>query len=236
VLYYSADTTDKYASPTGGKSYSAVVDIPKNCTKIRAVTRCQFEYNLTEAAASAAVKYYAAPGNPGKPVLTNSSYRNGRLTIKQPWTFLWTPATASNSNSPVAGYRLRLYKNKTCIPIKNSAGTQLSSNSGNDYYYDTNSTSSSITIDPVIHGLNAGDIIYLTLFAYAKNGKGEKLFSGNSATAIASDEYTIQNAGVVNVKVNGSWKEGQVYVKVNGSWKEAETVNVKVNGAWQESQ
>ena len=73
------------------------------------------------------------------------------------------------------------------------------------------------------------------MHAYTKNGKdndGARIFS---STPIWSPEYEFKNAGVVNVKVGGQWKEGQVYVKVGGTWKEAETVNTKVSGAWKES-
>ncbi len=46
----------------------------------------------------------------------------------------------------------------------------------------------------------------------------------------------VRNAGIVHIKVDSRWKEGQVYIKANGSWKEAETVYVKDAGDWKESQ
>ena len=62
-----------------------------------------------------------------------------------------------------------------------------------------------------------------------------------------SDSYTVENAGVVNVRVNNKstqipeWKEGQVVVKAKLSdgttaWKEAEVVLIKTADGWKESQ
>lgn len=196
---------------------------------------------------SAEIKQYVAPSSPGIPTLTESSYKNGRLTIKQPWTFLWVPATKANDSSPVKGYRLRLYQKKkgssafTNIPIKKADGTNLSyyEANGNDYYYDTDSTNNSLTIEPVIHSFEAGDELYLTVFAYTKLGQNNdgvgKLFSGSGSTAVSSKTYTVQNAGVVNVKTASGWKEGQVYVKTASGWKEATSVQVKTSAGWKES-
>jgi hypothetical protein len=193
------------------------------------------------------IKQYVAPSSPGVPILTESSYKSGRLTIKQPWTFLWTPAIIANDSSPVKGYRLRLYQKKkgssafTNIPIKKVAGTDLSyyEANGNDYYYDTDSTNNSLTIEPVIHSFGAGDELYLTVFAYTKFGQNNdgvgKLFSGSGTTAVSSKTYTVQNAGVVNVKTASGWKEGQVFVRVGNEWKEAASVNIKTADGWKES-
>jgi len=39
-------------------------------------------------------------------------------------------------------------------------------------------------------------------------------------------------AGIMHVKVNGSWRDGKPYVKVNGVWRQAKQVFVKSNGTW----
>jgi hypothetical protein len=178
------------------------------------------------------IKQYVAPGNPGTPVL---SYSKSRLTIKEPWVFTWTAAAPTNTSSPVAGYRLTLFKNGTersnSIPIKNSSGTDISRYVDSVYIYDT--TSLSFTIDPIQHGFAPGDTVILAVRPYTKTPTGVCLYNANNTYSAVA---TVQNAGVVHVKQNGQWHEGQVWVKVAGVWKEAETVNVKVNGAWKESQ
>ena len=78
-----------------------------------------------------------------------------------------------------------------------------------------------------------GDTVVLAVRPYTKTPAGVCFYNANNTYSVAA---TVQNAGVVHVKPNGTWKEGQVWVKVAGVWKEAETVNVKVSGAWKESQ
>lgn len=185
-----------------------------------------------------AITYYVAPGNPGKPVI---SYTKSRLTIKEPWTFSWTAAKPGNSYShnAVKGYRIRLYKNDINIPIFNSSGGQLSVLSGitdGDYIYDSESTTTSITIDPTKHGFAVGDIVELGIYAYSKNGIGGLLFSGNNTNEQISNASEVQNAGIMRIKISDAWKEGQVWLKVNNAWQEAETINVKTATGWMESQ
>jgi hypothetical protein len=195
------------------------------------------------------IKQYFNPNAPGKPALTNGSFKNGRLTTKQNWTYSWTGTGSPNkTTSPVKGYRIRLYKNDVNIPIKNNSGTVISSVLGStDHFYDSESTSTSFTINPTIHGFKPGDSVQLSIYSYTRwgkeadkdnSGKLPQRFNGGGTTAsrVLSDKSVVQNAGVVRVKVNNAWKEGQVWVKVGGVWKEAETVNVKVNGTWRESQ
>lgn len=237
--WYTKEVALTYGS---GVEYGITKNIPDGCTTIWAVTYCNYTYgpSTNTGHQSKPVKYYGNPGAPGTPALENSSFRNGRLTIKQNWTYSWAGA-AGGTNTSVAGYRLRLYKNGINIPIKNTNGTQLSkpssSNSATDYVYDTNSTATSITIDPVIHGFMPGDTVALNIYTYAFRGDGAMLFDGGGkGPGTQSETREVENAGVVKVKVGNTWVEGQVYVKAGNTWHEAETVNVKVNGAWKESQ
>lgn len=191
---------------------------------------------------SSAIPNYKAPGNPGKPALTDNSFKNNRLTVKQNWTYSWTAAAKTNDSSPVAGYRIRLWKNGKTIPIKDLSGNTLSTvraGTTSDYIYDrAGGSDTSMIINPVIHGYTPGDTVEVSIFAYALNGKNpaDKLFSGGGMTSMISDPTTVQNAGVLNIKLPDGWHEGQVWVKADGTWHEAETVNVKVDGAWKESQ
>ena len=187
--------------------------------------------NLFSGEARTLVKYYAAPGDPGKPVI---EYTKSRLTIKEPWTISWDAAAAGNTNTPIAGYRLRIYKNSLPIDIKNSSGTVVSTTVDADKYYDMNETS--YVINPISHGILPGDSIRIELFAYAFNGAGTKLWSGNEENAVLSDVYTVQNAGVMHPLVDGQYVEGVVWACIPDStsasrikWVEADIVKTCVS-------
>lgn len=209
------------------------------------------------------MKVYARPTQPGRPVI---SYKKSRLTIKEDWTYTWTPATAGNDNSPVNGYRVRIYKNGTGItglkatPVFGNAGTvkehriELDGSNTTNYMDIVPSSDCKIRFNPKTLGFKADDTVCISLFSYAKNGLGQtkwtntltgggtesySLFCGNDTDGdkpVYSDIKTVQNAGIIRIKVNGAWKEGQVHVKVNGAWKEADIVHTKVNGVWKESE
>lgn len=224
---------------TSGISYSKKITISNTCT-VRAYVRCSFTHNITGSSAREDnVKFYIAPGNPGVPKL---SYKKSRLTVKEPWTFTWSAAKAGNDNTPVVGYRIRLWKNGSEIPIReDGSGKILSSNLGpsylgSNYYYYYDSASTTLITDPTLYEFKPKDTVQLNIYAYALNGAGEQLWSGNGDTPVFSSIYTVQNAGIVRIKADGTWKEGQVYVKVDNTWKEAETVNVKTADGWKESQ
>jgi hypothetical protein len=173
--------------------------------------------------------------------LHNDSLKNGRLTIKKLWKFHWGPATKRNDSSQLVGYRIRLYKNGKTIPIKNASGSQLSSlrpTTTDDWIYDRNSTSTEITIDPVLHGFVPGDTVYLGVYAYSKDNNGKQLFNdgGGGEYQLTSSSEPVLNAGVVQVKVGDGWTEGQVWVKTPDGWKEADTVSTKTADGWKESQ
>jgi hypothetical protein len=185
--------------------------------------------------ASKGIKQYVAPKAPGSPVL---SYNKSRLTVNEPWTFSWTAATKTNSSSPVKGYRIYLYKNDSRITglTAGEANNIVLTAGGSNAFLDRNSTSTTVILDPADFGFEAGDTVKLGICAYTRYGAsndGDPLFNN---TEIMSSKYTIGNAGVVNVKIGGAWKEGQVYVKINNAWKEADTVSTKINGVWKDSQ
>lgn len=254
TLYYTTDGSDPSDSDTrtkvsltatSGGSYSKSVATTKKCT-VKAYVQCKFEHNSTSASASATILYYVAPSKPGTPIIY---YTRSRFTPKERIIYNWTAASAGNANSPVVGYRVRLYKKKagstTWIntPIwsttSNKQLSKLNGSSTTDYIYDreVSDTPTHISLGHDIHGVEVGDSVKLSLQAYSRfgannNGDNSSLLSA----VVTSAETLVQNAGVANLKVNGAWKEGQVYVKVSGVWQEAESVNVKVSGAWQESE
>jgi hypothetical protein len=231
---------------TSEAAYSKVYAITSNTT-VKAVVGCQFTYavggasKVTAAANSGSITYYNNSGNPGKPVI---EYTKSRLTLKEDWTIKWGAASAGSTD--IAGYYIRLLVDGNSIPFVNKNNVTLTSTSSsadaaNKYYYDRSIASLNGDYDTTslvfrtsnnLSYLAVGKKVKVKVIAYTVNGAGTKLFSEE----VVSDEYPIENAGIVYAKVNGQWKEGQVYTKVNGTWVEAETVNVKVSGSWEESQ
>ena len=179
------------------------------------------------------IKHYTSP------ILTNKipkiSYTKSKITNKEDWTFSWEAATAGNENSPVAGYRLGLIKNNTPMNVTISSISNYLTAATTSYYADIlGADKCSIKIRPSDFDFKPYDFFSLSVRAFSKNGKNEKLFS----TARYSSIYTVESAGTVRVKVydtasNEAWTEGQVFVKVydsaqNEVWVEADEVNVKV--------
>jgi hypothetical protein len=240
---YDVETNNTTTYTADGTVISLdIADSTKDTRTVYARCKTTATYgNDTYAYTDKKIVQYVAPKAPGVPSLTDSSYKNGRLTIKLPWTFSWSYARKTNNSSPIAGYRLRLYKNNTNIPLRDISGKQLSTIlSGSDYVYDTESTSCTFRVDPVVHGLKPGDDIKFTICAYTKNDLDTKIFhkgKGEASDAVESSTDTVQNAGVVRIKVpERGYVEGQVWIKTSDAWVEAETVNIKTKDGWEESQ
>ena len=231
TLKWGYDTDYDYTFKNG-ESKDLSIATKTNATRTvyaKSVTGAAYGDDKT-AKDSLAIKQYVAPSKPSGISIT---YTKSRMTIKENWTLSWTGGKKTNDSSPVAGYRIRIYKNGKTIQFKNSDGdVKTTTGSNSDYYYDRDDTSTTMSINTSKNGFAPGDKVQVTICTYTKNGKGTRLCSG----ATESSEYTVQNAGVANVKVSGAWKEGKIWVKVSGAWKEAEVAKAKVSGAWKESQ
>jgi hypothetical protein len=208
--------------------------------------------------AAVLIPNYIAPTKPTNVQLANSSFKNGRLTTKQPWTFTWNPAEANNDYSPVAGYSFRLYKNGEAVDRIFCSGNELILDANGQDIASRDLTAYStceLVIDPVLLGFEPKDTVQLGVQAYARNGLGKttwslnnntckySLYSGDTDVHVVgenetkSTEYEVENAGVVKVKTpDHGWVEGQVWVKDASGWCEAETVLVKTSDGWMESQ
>lgn len=123
------------------------------------------------------------------------------------------------------------------------------------YFFDTESNETTTIVDstgketqkvvfeinPAALGIVAGDEVCFGLFSYTRSGEfyeGNVMYfsdDGKAGSDVKSGVYTVCNAGIVRVKVEGTWREGQVWVKVDGVWEEATSVHTKVNGVWEES-
>lgn len=234
TLYYRIGDSGSFTAATGlSKSGNLTCGASSKSQKVYAYSKVVGQYNTDESDKNhyATVKNYQPPKQPGKPELHNSSKKNGRLTVKQNWKFFWSEAGKTNDSSPVKGYWIRIWRwsktnNSWSIP----------------YTTQWEGTATSYTFNPITYGFVAGDLVQFEVAAYSKNGAGAKQWSpitskweGYDIYTI-SDSYLVENAGVVNVKVDSQWVEGQVYVKTTDGWVEAETVNVKTSDGWQESQ
>ena len=210
-----------------GGSFSKTITIPVGASSFTCyIHTYSVKDDAHSQSKSYSIKYYGNPGNPGKPTL---SYRRKGPTLKEALSFNWTAASAG-TNTPIVGYRLRLYKNGSLI-------TGVNPDDASAYYYDTNSTSTIYSFDASTLGFKVGDTIKLGIYSYGKNGAGDLLLNGGGApeAQVDSIEYTFINAGIIRIKKDGIWKEGQVYIKVNGIWKEADSVYIKKDGLWKES-
>jgi hypothetical protein len=242
-------------------NYGNTVSNPNKLTIVTptaATRRVYAKSNTAGVTAHKDIEQYVAPKMSGQPYIVQYALGD-RLTADVPWNWTWEAAKPANNSSPVRGYRIRLYKNGSLVTglsvNKSTDGSHyLVKGNGTNEYIDyeghdnTNlNTHKRLTIaNPAgTFGFKAGDTVKLGLFAYSKNGLDEiqwsaggqwnNLFSGNATSQTNSSIYTIENKGIMRVKVNGVWKEGQVYVKTGGSWKEAQGVYTKVNGSWKES-
>jgi hypothetical protein len=254
ALYYTTDGSNpkssstritKSLAATSGTSYKETIDLTKNCT-VKAYTECKFKYNTTSAEASASATFYPTPLKPASVKLEESSLKNNRLIIKQPWTFTWS------ASANAEGYFIMLMKCPEGSESWEYVRGDYASSTSDDYItiepgandneslnYFTKRQSTSCTAifkDPSKLGISPGDKIRLRVKSFNIDGAGNTLQGDGVENTTDSPEYLVQNAGVVNVKVGGKWVEGQVWVKVNNEWKEAETVSTKVNGYWKESQ
>lgn len=188
------------------------------------------------------IKQYVNPGPPGVPTI---NYSKSRFTIKEPWTITWNAATAGNNTSPIKGYRIRLFKKSpnentfTTIQMKDINGNVLG-NSGADHYFDSNTSTCSLTMDPAKSGILPNDVVYVGMYSYTRQGEnntGTQMFNneGASTAQVNSDIYTVQNAGVMRPLYNGQYREGQVYAKVTNTgndsidWVEADIVKTCVS-------
>lgn len=211
---------------------------------VKATTKATYGASQTTET-SADIRQYIAPDSASNVQIT---YTKSKLTIKEPWTITWDPATEKNNTSPVVGYQIRVYKNNKSIPIYiEDSDTPITSTFGegfDKYYYNIEPASCSFTFDPALQKdpepIKATDKIQIGIYAYTRNGQyntNTQLFSSSEAKSI---EYTVQNAGVVQVRTatgDTGWTEGQVkvYTGTESGWKEAETVKVYNGSTWDES-
>lgn len=235
IIYYTTDGSDPATSSTSrsmieldGTEASYITNsttITEDRT-IKAIAYSSFKYGseTSSEVKSANILFYAAPKITTPPYI---SYTKNRFTLKEPWKIIFN-AEAGNSRAPIASYIVSVFVNdmsKLIIPKAESTSINID---GISWEADTQT----LTIDPIAKEFKVGDKVKIYLEVRAKTGASNIVTS----TKAESIEYVVQNAGIVRVKVNDEWKEGQVYIKAGDTWHEAETVYVKTSSGWKESQ
>jgi hypothetical protein len=147
-----------------------------------------------------------------------------------------------------SNYKELTYKDTSGISesfIKNNnitfAGANCSSTSteADEVYL----TGTSFDFIPKDLGIESGDEYQFTIYPYNNYGTYFTNASGNivetaTGTRLTNEGTiygTITSKGIVRVKHNNNWKEGQVWVMHNGVWKQAQAVYTMKDGKWLEA-
>ena len=141
---------------------------------------------------------YTNPGAPGKPVL---SYDQTEPIPKAKLTASWL--AASPGSTPIAGYRIRLYKNGTEITMIDTENASVS--------YTFNSFES--------YGFEPGDVVQVGIYSYSKDWAGTKHFNGggSNGSQVYSNTLTIISDKFIYVSVNGgAFDKYKMYVSQDG--------------------
>jgi hypothetical protein len=248
TLNWSYDIPSYTNSYTSGSPIALTTVTGNSSTRtVYAVSRTTSSKDIKHKPATthADIRQYVGPGKiAGCGIL----FSKGKPVLKEDWTLRWSkPGT--NNDCPIKGYQVILYRkrgteNWKAIPMYDTDGNILIASTTNYSYY-TGSANTSLTLgakyftEDYGNTIEPGDKIKFSVKAYTKFGKnydvGGAVFN-NTVTATESIEYTIQNSGIMRVKANNAWTEGQVWVKVDDNWKEADAVKVKVNRVWEDSE
>ena len=217
VVYYTTDGATP--SPTNGESFtisgtqdtawSKHILFNSDCT-VKAVAYTIAPYgNVAGSVATQRLYYYSAPS---KPTNLNITYAK-KPTTKTAYTLSWA-ASLDGYNNVVDSYVGQLFVNDIkCF----------------DFVCDNQTLSTTYDFRNLSFKLNKGDVLQFKLYA-----QGKSAYNNISQTA-QSPKVTVTNAGIIKIKINGNWKEGQVWIKNGGIWKEATEVFIKNNGKWNSS-
>lgn len=187
------------------------IAIPTDCTQVRAVMMVVGAHNNPSSAiASKTVAYYSAPRWASDATITITSDRT-KFDTKATYTVTW-PAAADGVNNAITSYKVRVDVQQGQVKV-----------------YTTQPNSRTVSFEAKSLNLQKDDDINVWVTAYGQSSYN------NISAALPSDTIRVVSAGIVKIKVNNQWKEGQVWIKNNGSWIEADEVYVKTNGVWKSS-
>lgn len=242
-LKYGYSTTTRNTAYTSGTAVALSINgTDPERTVYAEATTAGTKGDSATATGQANIRQYIAPNAPGTPVL--APLTKNKLTIKEPWTFVWTHATPKNAPSPVVGYRIHLYRIRDeveeALIIKDANGNELSTWDANynKYVYDRDLVSNSITIYPDVQEFLPGDKVKLGIHSYTRFGKNNNLKGSMNALfntgQIYSEESEVQKVGLLKVNTPDGWKEGQAFVMTENGWKEASSIYVNTEKGWKE--
>lgn len=143
---------------------------------------------------------FTNPGAPGRPYLSyNQSEPIPSAVLRAVWT------TASAGSTPVAGYRLHLFKNNI----------EVSS-------VDTNNISTVYTFGSFEDlGFQPGDVAKVGIYSYSLDWSGEQHFNGGgsaSSQVYSSNTVTVVSDKYVYVSQNGgNFNKYKIYISINGA-------------------
>lgn len=138
--------------------------------------------------------------NPGAPSNLKIAYNKNEPIPTANYTFSWD--AAAPGSKPVAGYRIRLFKNNDIV-----------------FMEDTESTATSKTINGADYNFAVGDVISFGLYSYSKDWAGKKHFNGggDGPSQVYSGSITIVSDKYIYVSVNGgTFDKKKMYISVNG--------------------
>lgn len=201
---------------------------------VKAEVRATAKYNTPTNSNSATIKQYAFPYPPKSIVINKNNASGSKYVVNKPMTVSWTAATKGNSNSPVTAYKVVFEKltngSFKAMTLENTM--TLTANSStikptNNSYFIVAPTS--FSFNPKAFKFSAKDTFRIKIWS------SSSVIKGYSSSAATSANIAFQNAGIINFKQSGSYKEGQVYLKQNNIWQEAETIYMK-NSGWKEAE
>lgn len=142
---------------------------------------------------------YTNPGAPGQPVLSyDQSSPIPKAKLKATWT------VASNGSTPVAGYRIRLFKNDYEVFMIDTESTALT------YEFDTFENL----------GFKPGDVAKVGIYAYSKDWNGDRHWNGGGTTeaqVYSSSNVTVVSDKFIYVSYNGTdFAKRKIFVSYNG--------------------
>lgn len=202
---------------------------------------------------------FTPPTNPGVPSMQHNKNRPTKNAI---YTYTWARADSRNQNSPVQGYRVRLYKYQSLKQNRNT-GTAVTGleikdgflqlDSGTNSFVDwelteeeAKSTTLSLKLIPQNLGLVPGDIIRLNLYSYIRRGgRPEENYNNNTQVNNNWNDTDFSGGGKYTEGdshyTGGIYSEpitvqraGTVHVKIANGWKEGQ-VFVKTANGWVEA-
>ena len=239
-LYWTIDGRDCYWNSTNyginirnsaGQSYTTTNYTINNNTQIKARGYTSApKGNVMGDQVSKSLIYYGRPVWVGGVSL---NYTGSRPTTRSTYVAMWEDSVvAANNNSPVNGYRVRLYING--VPNQ----------FGNNDYFETANTAFQFSSGEYSITLKKGDSLIVTVHAYTHMGNSVQLFDDDNIPHRSNNNVPVivQSMGTMRiVDANRRLQTGQVKVYNGIEWKSSQrvfqcvSIDAHGNPNWKES-